>query len=175
MDTPARPEAEPSAPSIPLRLRPADVRALLGSSMVVMRSQAAAIDVSLTVSIADDVPGVVRLDPGKIGWSITSLVGNALRYVRRGSRHAPGGAIAVAVSYDRALPALVIEVRDDGPGIVPATASRLFNHDDPHGPSGLGLLLVHDIVVAHGGTVEVRSPVEPTANGTSIRITVPAG
>jgi signal transduction histidine kinase len=49
----------------------------------------------------------------------------------------------------------------------------LFNHDDPHGPSGLGLLLVHDIVVAHGGTVEVRSPVEPSGNGTAIRVTIP--
>jgi two-component system OmpR family sensor kinase len=141
--------------------------------MVVMRSQAAAIDVSLTLSIADDVPGVVRLDPGKIGWAITSLVGNALRYVRRGSRHSPGGAIAVAVSYNRAHPAIVVEVRDDGPGIVAETASRLFNHEDPHGPSGLGLLLVHDIVVAHGGTVEVRSPVEPSGNGTAIRVTIP--
>jgi signal transduction histidine kinase len=175
MDMPSHASADPHGPAIPLRLRPADVRALLGSSMVVMRSQAAAIDVSLTVSVADDVPGVLRLDPGKIGWAITSLVGNALRYVRRGSRHTPGGTIAVAVTYDRAQPAIVIEVRDDGPGIVPATASRLFNHDDPHGPSGLGLLLVYDIVVAHGGTVEVRSPVEPTANGTSIRITLPTG
>ena len=161
--------------SIPLRLRSVDVRALLGSSMVVMRSQAAAVDVSLAVTIAEDVPEVVRLDPGKIGWAVTTLVGNALRFVRRGSRHTPGGTIAVAVTYDPARSSLLIDVRDDGPGILPTTASRLFNHDDPHGPSGLGLLLVHDIVTAHGGRVDVQSPVEPAGKGTSIRLTIPAG
>ena len=174
MDTPWRTGTEPHGRCIPLRLRSADVRGLLGSSMVVMRSQAAAIDVSLTVSVADDVPAVVRLDLER--WvGCHGLVGNALRYVRRGSRHAPGGAIAVSVTYDRAQFSLVIEVRDDGPGIAPVTASRLFNHDDPHGPSGLGLLLVHYIVVAHDGAVEVRSPVQPAGNGTSIRLTIPAG
>lgn len=158
---------------IPLRLRPTDLRELLNSNMVVMHAQATAIDVSLTASVADNVPYVVRLDPAKVGWAIISLVGNALRYVRHGSRRTPGGAVTVAVTYDPAESAVAIEVRDDGPGIVPATASRLFNHDDPHGPSGLGLLLVHDIVVAHGGAIKVRSSIEPIGNGTSIRFTIP--
>ena len=158
---------------IPLRLRPTDMRGLLSSNMVVMHAQAAAIDVSLTVSVAENVPHVVRLDPAKVGWAIISLVGNALRYVRHGSRRTSGGAITVTVTYDSAESAVVIEVQDDGPGIVPATASRLFNHDDPHGPSGLGLLLVHDIVVAHGGAIELTSSMEPAANGTSIRLTIP--
>ena len=158
---------------IPLRLRPTDIRALIRSTMGVMHAQAAAVDVSVTVSVAENVPAVVRLDPAKIGWALTSLVGNALRYIKHGSRRRPGGAISVTVTYDAAAPAVAIEVRDDGPGIVPATVSRLFNHDDPHGPSGLGLLLVHDIVVAHGGTVDVRSSLGPVESGTAIRLTIP--
>src|SRR5262249_13249762 len=130
-------------------------------------------DVSLTVSVAEDVPRTVRLDPTKIGWAVVNLVGNALRYVRHGGRHTRGGVIGVTVTYEPAGAALVIEVRDDGPGIPPATASRLFDHDDPQGPSGLGLLLVHDIVMAHGGSVDVRSSRDFGEQGTAIRLTVP--
>jgi signal transduction histidine kinase len=142
--------------------------------LIVMHAQAAAADATLTVSVADSVPQIVRLDPAKVGWAIVSLVGNALRYVRHGSRRIHG-VITVAVTYEPADLALVIEVRDNGPGIAAATVSRLFNHDDPHAPSGLGLLLVHDIVVAHGGAVEVRSSVEAVEHGTSIRLTIPTG
>jgi signal transduction histidine kinase len=96
------------------------LRGFLNSNMVVMHAQAAASDVSLTVSVAAEVPDVVRLDPDKVGWAIINLVGNALRYVRHGSRRTPRGAISVDVTYDPAEFAVVIEVRDDGPGILPA-------------------------------------------------------
>jgi len=39
---------------------------------------------------------------------------------------------------------------------------------------GLGLLLVDDIVVAHGGSVDVHSSIGPEDNGTTIRLTIPA-
>jgi two-component system OmpR family sensor kinase len=140
--------------------------------MVVMQAQAVAADVSLKVSIADDVPRLIRLDPAKIGWAIVNLVGNALRYLSHRSRRTPGAAISVVVTYESGE-VVVIEVRDNGPGIPAATVSRLFNHDDQHGPSSLGLLLVHDIVVAHGGEVEVRSSMEPAGHGTSVRLIIP--
>jgi signal transduction histidine kinase len=157
---------------IPLRLRPTDLRGLLSSTMVVMQAQAVAADVSLKVSITDDVPHVVHLDPAKIGWSIVSLVGNALRYLSNRSRRTPNAAINVVVTYESGE-AVVVEVRDNGPGIPAATVSRLFNRDDLQGPSGLGLLLVHDIVVAHGGSLEVRSSMDPAKHGTSIRLALP--
>jgi two-component system OmpR family sensor kinase len=138
-----------------------------------MQSQSAAADVALTVSIAENVPPVVTLDPEKVGWAVVALIGNALRYVRHGSRQRVSGTIAVHVSYDTAASMLAVEVRDNGPGMVLATVSRLFNHDDPHGPSGLGLLLVHDIVEAHGGSMEVHSSTGTPGSGTSIRFTIP--
>jgi signal transduction histidine kinase len=138
-----------------------------------MHAQAAALDVSLTVSIAENVPPLVQLDSAKVGWAVVNLVGNALRYVRPGSRVKPGGSITVGVTYEPVHSTLVIEVRDDGPGIIQATVNRLFSHDNSPGPSGLGLLLVHDIVVAHGGAVEVESSMGPGEHGTSIRLTIP--
>ncbi len=165
----------PETRAIPLRIAPIDLRAMLRTNLVVMHAQAAAADVSLTVSVAANVPPIVRLEAAKVGWVIVNLVGNALRYVRHASRRTREGAITVAVTYEPAECAVVIEVRDDGPGIPPATVSRLFNCDDPHGPSGLGLLLVQDIVTAHGGVVEVHSSMHSENHGTSLRLTIPAG
>jgi signal transduction histidine kinase len=170
--TPSPTASDSQGRGIPLRLRPTDLRALLRSHLVVMRAQAAAVDVSLTAVIADNVPDVVQLDPEKVGWAITTLIGNALRYVRHGSRQ-QSGAIAVSVTNDTAHSSVIVEVRDDGPGIVPAAVRRLFNVDDPHGPSGLGLLLVYDIVVAHGGSVEVTSSTGLKDSGTTIRFSIP--
>lgn len=160
--------------AIPLRIRATDVGALVRSHMTVMQAQAAAANVSLTVSLAPDLPAALNVDAEKLGWAMTTLVGNAIRYLGHATRQRPGGSIVVVARYDAAIPAVVIEVRDNGPGIVEATVSRLFNHDDPRGPSGLALLLVHDIVEAHGGHVDVRSSTAPEHSGTTIRLTVPA-
>jgi signal transduction histidine kinase len=160
---------------IPLRQRPTDLRALLNSTMAVMRAQAAAADVALNVTIADDVPAVVRLDGAKVAWAVANLVGNALRYVRSGSRRVPGGTIHVETIFDPAASSVRIVVRDDGPGMPRAKLQRLFDHDDVQGPSALGLLLVQDIVAAHGGRIDVESTTDSFAHGTSVMLTLPTG
>ncbi len=53
------------------------------------------------------------------------------------------------------------EVIDDGPGISPANAARIFDRffttNREHGGTGLGLALCRRIVETHGGTIEVES------------------
>jgi len=53
------------------------------------------------------------------------------------------------------------EVIDDGPGISPANAERIFDRffttNREHGGTGLGLALCRRIVETHGGTIEVDS------------------
>jgi signal transduction histidine kinase len=68
-----------------------------------------------------------------------------------------------------------IEVRDDGPGIPVDTVARLFKHDGLNvRGAGLALLLIRDVMAAHGGSVEVRSSIAPVGHGTTIRLTFPA-
>jgi signal transduction histidine kinase len=158
-----------------IRREPTDMRALFNSVLAVMRQQAAAIDVSLHIIVDDSVPPVLSLDPEKVAWAVTSLVGSALRYVRSGSRRIPGGTINVEASYDPAAFALAIEVQDDGPGIAPERLNALFRRDAAQTErTSLGLMLVHDIIVAHGGRVDVRSNTDAFGHGTALRLTVPA-
>jgi signal transduction histidine kinase len=161
--------------ALAIRRTATDLRTLLSSKLAVIASQAAAADVTLSVAVADDVPTVVHLDSEKIAWAVTTLVGNALRYVKSGSRRMAGGTIAVHVTLDPKRGQVTIEVTDDGPGIPADTVTRLFRRDglDVRG-AGLALLLMSDICAAHGGTIEVRSSIANVDHGTAVRLTFPS-
>ena len=62
------------------------------------------------------------MDSEKIAWVVVSLAGNALRYVRTGSRLRPGGSISVRVVLDRATSDIVIDVRQT---MAPTSRRRL--------------------------------------------------
>jgi signal transduction histidine kinase len=158
--------------ALPIRRMLIDFRGLLPPTMEVMRRQAEAIDGSLTLTIGENVPSHLYLDAEKVAWAVTSLVGNALRYIRPGTRRMPGGAIAVQMTYEPAKHEVVIAVQDDGPGIPAERVAHLFDRNGrPQG--GLALLLVHDIVVAHGGRCEVDSRTAAFDHGTTVRLTLP--
>jgi len=154
---------------IPLRQTPTDLKALLASALDGLRHQCEHAQVDL--QIAGDVPRV-SVDPEKIAWAVATLVGNALRYVRHGSRSRPGGSIVVSLA--RAGDAIAIAVTDDGPGISADKLPYLFQRKPGSlHATGLALALVHDVVVAHGGTVDVKSTTEGADHGTSVTIRIP--
>ena len=69
-------------------------------------------------------------------------------------------------------------VDDDGPGIPSDDRQRVFERfvrldearTQSDGGTGLGLAIAHDIVVAHGGTVEVASTAQV---GTTFTVRLP--
>src|SRR5262245_57599174 len=155
--------------SIPLQRQRVDVSVLLELTTEVMQRQARALGVSLDITIGDDVPDVVSIDRDKVGWVITSLVGSALRHVR-----SPGGSIEVAVAYDRAQSTLSITVRDDGPGMPPDQLDKLLTRRGWRPGAALALLLVEDVAVAHGGSIQVESRTDRAHHFTLVRFTVAA-
>jgi signal transduction histidine kinase len=157
---------------IPLRCVPTDLRPLLRSSLAVLHSQAKAADIGLRVIVDDDVPAAVSIDPDKIAWATTVLVGNAMRYVRHGSRGLTGGSITVHVR-NTGDTRIAIAVEDDGPGMPPARVATLFADTDGQPRAGLGLLMVRDVVMAHGGQIGVTSETDPISHGTTIVLTLP--
>jgi two-component system sensor histidine kinase MprB len=91
---------------------------------------------------------VVRGRPQGLERAIGNLLENAVKFDGDGSE-------PVRIHIDRGR----VTVSDRGPGIDPADADRVFDRfyraDRARGlpGSGLGLSIVHDVALAHGGTV----------------------
>lgn len=160
------------AECVPIYRAPVAVPLLIERSLAPLRSQAESFDVDLRLDVENEVVDVC-LDPEKIGWAVAQLVGNALRYVRRGTRTIPGGSIRVGLALDRARGLVVIAVEDDGPGIPPERQRWLFAREPGSSNAvGLGLSLVRDIVEAQGGTLQIRSSVGAD-HGTTVTLLLP--
>jgi signal transduction histidine kinase len=80
------------------------------------------------------------------------LVENAVRYAEEGGR--------IELAAYRDGESVVIEVRDDGPGIPDEELAYVFEsfHSGPsRGGTGIGLTIVKRIVEAHGGAVSAEN------------------
>jgi two-component system OmpR family sensor kinase len=109
------------------------------------------------------------------GARLRQVFDNLLGNVRA---HTPRGTATVVRVYRDGGDA-VIDVADNGPGLDPEQAARVFERFyrvDPsrsrdHGGAGLGLSIVAAIVGAHGGSVRVGS--EPTHPGAVFTVRIP--
>ena len=161
--------------ALPVRRTASDVRALLTSKLGVIASQAADVNVTVNIDAARDIPATLNVDPEKVAWAVTTLVGNALRYMRSGTRRTRPGTIAVRASFDPASSHLLLEVQDDGPGVQAETVARLFRRDGLNvRGAGLALLMISDVCTAHGGSVDVSSSTGASDHGTTVRMTFAA-
>ena len=129
--------------------------------------------VKLELRCAADAP-VVLADPTQIQQVLLNLCANAWQAMRSAGRR---GTISVSLGA-RETPAgrfAELAVRDEGPGMDEATRARIFEPfftTKPAGEgTGLGLSVVHGIVQAHGGAIEVETA--PGA-GATFRILLPA-
>lgn len=95
----------------------------------------------------------VGADASRLSQVLWNLLLNAAQ-----SSPGPCRVDVTAATVDRFLE---LDVKDDGPGIPPASQERIFDpfYTTRSGGTGLGLANVHRIVRAHGGTVEVESEV----------------
>lgn len=159
--------------AILVRFEETDVAALLRSSLAPLIEQAKEQQIELRVEALGDVPKL-PVDNEKLAWGVATLVGNALRYVRRGSRDRAGGSVLVHVEHDEAKNEVAIAVQDDGPGIPPDKLPYLFERRSGAAHvEGLSLSLVRDIVTAHGGRIDVETLTDAERHGTSITIRMP--
>jgi signal transduction histidine kinase len=160
--------------AIPLRSEEVALEPLLLGALEPLLGQARRLGASLSLECAQDLPPRVALDPAKIAWAVTTLVGNALRYVRRGDGDWPFGRVVVCASHSDRRRLLRISVHDDGPGI-PELVRRWLVAPDPETGrlTGISLRMVHDVVVAHGGRMVVKSPTGPAHRGTEVTLWLP--
>lgn len=108
---------------------------------------------------------VVVADRQRIETALDSLVENAVRYTEE------GGSIELAAYPDGQ--SVVIEVRDNGPGIPDeelAYVFESFHSGASRGGTGIGLAIVKTIVEAHGGAVSAENL---PGGGASFRLRLP--
>ena len=155
---------------VPLQRRRFEVGAVLEEVATLARLHAAGVEVK--VSAEDGV--LADGDPERVHQVVANLVENAVRY------SPPGGVVSLHASADGG--AVVVTVDDEGPGIPPEEAGRVFERfyradaarSSSQGGAGLGLAIARWIVDLHGGSIraEQRRPhgcrmvvVLPTATG----------
>ena len=153
-----------------LELRPDDIRGTIESAVEQQLAAAERKGITLTVTLPDR-PIRIHHDAPRVGQVVTNLVGNALKFTRR------GGEVRVTARQDSGGGAR-IEVADTGVGIHPAELPRIFERfyrgseaNEARGTgSGLGLAIVKSIVDMHHGTIEVESQV---GHGSRFVVTLP--
>jgi signal transduction histidine kinase/DNA-binding NarL/FixJ family response regulator len=143
-----------------LRLRDFHLREIVGDVVRLLTPQAAERAVELSLHIAPDLPNDLHGDPVRLRQVLINLVGNAIRFTRKGS---------VTVTCDlldeEEVPVIRCQVRDTGAGIRPEVQGRLFQpftqsdsaSSRQLGGTGLGLVISKSIVELMGGAIGFES------------------
>ena len=116
----------------------------------------------------EDLPIMVFVDDVLLGQVLWNLIENAVKYTP------PGSPLEIAAFEDHA--AVIIELRDRGPGVPPGEEERIFEKfyrgksENVRG-AGLGLPICRAIIEAHRGTIRA---VAREGGGTTFRISLPS-
>ena len=155
------------AGGIVIKREHADIKVLV--ERVVREHQAAAPERIIDMGCVGDCRG--RMDAERIAQVASNLIGNALKHGDMGS--------PVTVRVEGTSPREVILTVANSGTIPPEIVEHLFDPfrggHRPPGRSeglGLGLYIVHQIVKAHGGRVDVDTGRD---NRTALRVSIPRG
>ena len=150
-----------------LSVRPAKVELMALLERVVNDLQLQAAAAGSQVTLHPHPPVLGCWDEFRIEQVVVNLLTNALRY---------GGGLPVEVSVHHANGVVRVDVRDQGRGITPEDAERIFEpyerlarNGEPKG-LGLGLYISRQLAQSHGGSLSVAS--EP-GQGSTFSLTLP--
>ena len=151
-----------------------DVNDVVGYVVGTRRYQLETAGIVCTVELEPNIPPVLG-DRAQLEQVMRNLVNNAehaLRGRTDGDRHSNPAQIKLRTRHDARD--VIIEVEDNGPGVPEHTRSHIWDpfwttKDEGEG-TGLGLAVVHAIVIEHGGSVSVSDAV---SSGACFEIRIP--
>lgn len=152
----------------PREFAPTDCGALVAAAVTNLQALSAETRARISCDALPVVPG----DDTQLGQLFQNLIGNALKFRR------PGVVPEIAVSAERRGDAWLVRVRDNGIGIAPEQAARIFqvfqrlHTREEYEGTGIGLAVCKKIVERHGGRIWVES--EPGLGATFL-FTLAAG
>ena len=140
-----------------IKLENMDIRRIANLAVKSFQPKAQNRGISLQAVVDENVP-FVQGDPQKIGWALSQLIDNGIKFTSAGG--------SVTVGIKREGENLVnISVIDTGIGIAPSRLNEIFepfhqldgSSTRKYGWTGLGLSLVRQIIEAHGSMIEAQS------------------
>jgi two-component system sensor histidine kinase BaeS len=141
--------------AIELDCRETDLNEWLARTLGPWREAARAKGQRWQVDLPTPLPAL-EVDPDRLGQALGNLLSNAIKYTP------PGGTVSVRAGLEPE--AVWIEVGDTGPGLAPQEQAHILeplyrSHADRRFPQGmgLGLSIAHDLIVAHGGQLDIDS------------------
>ena len=140
-----------------VKLEDMDIRRIANLVVKSFYSKAQNREIDLQVAVDDNVP-LVQGDPQKIGWALSQLIDNGIKFT------SAGGSVTVSVKREGEN-LVIVSVIDTGIGIAPNLLNDIFepfhqldgSTTRKYGGTGLGLSLVRQIIEAHGSMIEVQS------------------
>jgi two-component system, OmpR family, sensor kinase len=149
----------------PLEREPVDLVSLLDDAVM----DARVIDPLRPITYEHPSEAPVLGDAARLRQVIENLLTNARIHTEPGT--------PIHITVDSGPDTMTLSVADDGPGIAPDDAARVFDRfyrvdssrARANGGTGLGLSIVASIVEAHGGTVSLATEV---GRGTTFTITL---
>ena len=159
-----------AAGKLRLEMRPVDVVKVVLAAVDVVMPAAHAKRVTLRTNLDPRTPNVMG-DQDRLQQVIWNLLSNALKFTEA------GGSIEVRLVLNGRFARIV--VADTGHGISPEFLPHVFERfrqadassSRRHGGLGVGLALVHDLIVLHGGSVLAQS--EGEGKGATFTIDLP--
>lgn len=135
-----------------LDLQPVELPRLIHHVCELLRPEAAARGVEIVMDLPAALP-IISADPVQLTQALVNLVINAIQAI------AGQGRVTVMARTDEVRQLLAIVVHDTGPGIPADKQSAIFEpfFTTKAEGSGLGLWIVQQIVLAHGGAVRVAN------------------
>lgn len=145
-----------------------DVNDLVGQTVQVLMPLASAKNIALSSTVEPSL--YMTVDPEMVKLIFRNLISNAIKFTPAGGK--------IVVSSEREPGEIVFSVQDNGVGMSPENAARLFTNEthfttkgtQQEKGTGLGLLMCRDFVRLHHGRIWVVSEQD---NGSTFYVALP--